>query len=476
MKTGNCVHKAIFVFLLSILILGGSYGVFFDVRLCLAGHNFTKEEERKLGKKFKHELERRLQFIKDPSVKEYIDSVSKNIVSQLEYQPFDFNFYVYLASDPNAFATPGGYIYISSGLITLAENESELAGVLCHEMAHVTARHIAEKIEKESKLSIGALAAVLAGIFLGGTEAAEAIGVFSIATAQTLSLKYSRENEEEADRLGLGYLIKAGYDGLGMISFLKKLKRYHLPTVQPPPYLLTHPGIENRINYLDTMLKRLPKPEEPQNEVEGFRRMQARVIVRSWTSQKAANYFKSALESNPRRLDLICGLALANQKLENYSEAVQGFKVALTIHPEDGEILRDLGICYFSQGRPRDAIPSLEKSVAINEKDTSALYYLARAHQESGNFQEAIELYLRVKRLKADYVDVYYNLGIAYGKKGLLGEAHRNFGCFFKLKGKLDSALFHFKKALKYLKEGSKERREVLREINGIEKIKRKDR
>ena len=453
-KIGCCIHKVIFVFLLSILILEGSSKRLLNVSLCQAGHNFTKEEERKLGKKFNYELERHLQFIKDPSIKEYIDRVGMNIISQLEYRPFDFRFYVYVASDPNAFATPGGYIYISTGLITLAENECELAGVISHEIGHVTARHIAKMIEKQGKLNLGTLAAILAGVFLGGSgEAVSAIGVFSVATAQTLSLKYTRENEEEADRLGVSNMVKARYDGSGMLSFLKKLKRHHLPTLEPPPYLLTHPGIEMRINYLEIMLNRLSKPEDPRSNIENFRRMKARIIAYSWSPQNAVNYFRSKLKSDPERLDLICGLALANQTMENYSKAVKGFKMALSTHPDDSEILRDLGICYFSQGSPSDAVRSLERSVALNDRDLSALYYLGRAYQETGNFHDAIKSYLRVRRLRKDYIDVYYNLGEVYGKKGLLGESHISFGAFFKLKGKLGPALFHFKKASDYAAE-----------------------
>ncbi len=474
MKRGYNVHKAIFILLLSIFILDGSFGILLGVRFCRYSHGFTMEEERELGKRFKRELDRHLQFIEDYSVHEYIESLGEKIVSQLDYKPFDFDFSVYLASDPNAFATPGGYIYISSGLITLAENESEFAGVLCHEMAHVTARHISKRMEKQGKLNIGTLAAILAGIFLGGGgKAVEAVGAFSMAAAQSLSLKYSREDEEEADRLGLSYMLKAGYDRSGMITFLEKMKKYQLSTLQPPPYLLTHPGLEIRVEYLSTMLKRFPEREKRENGFEGFRRMQARVIVDSWTPKNAINHFAPALESSPQRLDLIWGIALANMKMKNYGEANKGLKAALIIRPDDSEILKDLGICYFSQGKYKDAISSLERSVAINEKDASAFYYLGRAYQESGDFQKAIDAYVKVKRIDRAYVDVYYNLGEAYGKKGLLGEAYRSFGDFSRLNGNFDSALLRYNKALKYYDEGTKERKEVLNAIDQIKKIKK---
>ncbi|MBI4618909.1 MAG: M48 family metalloprotease [Desulfobacterales bacterium] len=468
MKDYPLYKKIIFVLTLIIFMLNGFYGGFLGTKPCQA---LTIEEERAMGKKFKLELDKHLELIKDSSIQEYIDRVGKNITSQIDNKIFDFNFYIYKSSDPNAFAIPAGYIYISTGLITLAENEAELAGVLSHEIGHVMARHIAERIEKESKLNIATLAAILAGVFLGGGgQASSAVGAFSIATAQTLSLKYSRENEEEADRLGLNYLTKAGYDGSGMIGFLKKIKRHSLESFQLPPYLLTHPEVEKRIDYLDLMLMRFPKQGQSENNVDNLRIIQAKVIVDTWVPKNAAAHFKSSLESDSKRLDLIYGLALANKKLGDYGEAIKGFKMALTIHPEDGEILREMGICYLSEGKTEDAAKFLKKSVVINEKDKAAWYNLGRVYQESGNFQEAIEAYQRVKRLDTDFVDVYYNLGVVYGKKGLLGDAHQNFGIFFKLKGKLDSALFHFNKALGYYGKDTEESREILKEVEEIRK------
>jgi tetratricopeptide (TPR) repeat protein len=215
---------------------------------------------------------------------------------------------------------------------------------------------------------------------------------------------------------------------------------------------------------------RFPKHGQSENNVDNFRIIQAKVIVDTWLPKNAADHFKSSLESDPKRVDLIYGLALINKKLGDYDQAIKGFKVALAIHPEDSEILRELGICYLSDGKTEDAAKFLKKSVAINEKDRAAWYNLGRVYQESGNFQEAIEAYQRVKRLDADFVDVYYNLGVVYGKRGLLGNAHQNFGIFFKLKGKLDSALFHFNKALEYYGKDTEERREILKEVEEIRK------
>jgi predicted Zn-dependent protease len=155
----------------------------------------------------------------------------------------------------NAFATPGGYIYIHKGLLNAVENEAELAGVIAHEIGHANARHVASIIEKSQKLNIATLAAIIAGAFLGGGgEATAAIAAFSLASASTLTLKYQREHEEEADRLGINYLVNAGYYPAAMVDFLKLIKQYEFLSKTIPSYLRTHPGTDDRIFYLDSLI------------------------------------------------------------------------------------------------------------------------------------------------------------------------------------------------------------------------------
>ena len=176
------------------------------------------------------------------------------VLKQTQKAPFNFRFLIINSSAINAFATPGGYIYINKGLISVAENEGELAGVIAHEIGHANARHIASIIEKSQKLNIATLAAIIAGAFLGGGgEATAAIAAFSLAGNSSLTLKYMREHEEEADRLGIVYLVDAGYYPAAMVDFLKIMKQHEFLSKTMPSYLLTHPGTDDRIFYLDSL-------------------------------------------------------------------------------------------------------------------------------------------------------------------------------------------------------------------------------
>ncbi|TFG37161.1 MAG: hypothetical protein E4H39_02665, partial [Syntrophobacterales bacterium] len=187
----------------------------------------TVEDENKLGKEFYEKLEDKGAFLQDRNINEYVNTIGQKILAQGGKSPFSFTFQVLNNPGINAFATPGGYVYIYSGLIRIAENEGQVASVLAHEIAHVKGRHIARILEKSKKISIATMAAILAGAFLGGSdETTAAVTTFSIAAAASMNLKYTRDHEEEADRLGMSYLVKAGYDGMGMLDFLKIMRQY----------------------------------------------------------------------------------------------------------------------------------------------------------------------------------------------------------------------------------------------------------
>ena len=130
--------------------------------------SFTLEDERRLGKEFYEKIRTNGMLFEDRDLIEYVDTIGRRLLAQGDEYPLDFTFSVIENAGINAFATPGGYVYVYTGLIGLAENEDQLAGVLAHEIAHVKARHIARTIEKSKKMNIATIAAILTGAFLGG--------------------------------------------------------------------------------------------------------------------------------------------------------------------------------------------------------------------------------------------------------------------------------------------------------------------
>ena len=434
--------------------------------------SFTLEDEKRLGKEFYDKLKKRDIFLDDPRVSDYISHLGQSLLEHdRDSYPLDFTFSVIKDSGINAFATPGGYVYIYSGLIGITENESQLAGVLSHEIAHVRARHVAQLIERSKKLNVATLAAILAGAFLGGSaDATAAVTSFSLATATSLNLKYSREFEEEADRMGMSYLVDAGYDGKGMFDFLKIMRQYEFYSNSVPSYFLTHPGTSDRIAYIDGLLHVRHYHGGAQTIINSYERIKTILFLADDRNlDTKLNTLQSTLTDHPDDAETLYRLAVVLKKLGRAAESVQYFTRALKLSPGDADILRDLGITYFGMGNIADAIDALRGAYLINGDDLDTILYLGRSYEVAQNFAPALDLYIEYNRRNPDNIDFYHKLAMMYGKLGKLAESHYHFGLFFKKKNKPESALFHFKAALRYTSEGSAMARDIKREMDTVE-------
>jgi len=207
-------------------------------------------QERALGEAFMRQVSARMKIVDDPLLNDYLFGLGALLVSASQQTRSTFTFF--LVDDPaiNAFAAPGGFIGVNSGLMLAATNESQLAGVLAHEVAHVTQRHIARAYAASKTSSLPTAAAILAAILLGGSnpQASQAAIATGLAASQQLQLNYTRANEYEADRLGIQFLARADFDPNGMVDFFGLLERRNtLDGVSPPEYLSTHPLSSNRV-------------------------------------------------------------------------------------------------------------------------------------------------------------------------------------------------------------------------------------
>ncbi|UCD83853.1 MAG: M48 family metalloprotease [Deltaproteobacteria bacterium] len=454
----------VIIFLTSGCFGSGSHNPFQDLfRLSL-------EEEKKLSQMILEEIRKQKQLVRDPYIQQYVEDVGQRIVAQIGPQPFHYNFYVLNDPNINAFAIPAGHIFIYSGLFNMLDNESELAGVLCHEIAHSVARHIAQQIEKASKLTLPTLAAIMAGAMLGGGgEATEAVIAGSLAGETSLMLKFSREDEEEADRLGFSYITQAGYDSCGIVRFLFKLaKEYGIMSGRLASYQSTHPEIIHRITYLETMISPSRQCWGRREESGTFRRIKARSIIETRGTQSAIKYFNQQLRDDPQDLESLYGLALSYQKARNMDEAIDILEKVIAQNPEDAEVRRDLGIVYFDAREFEKAAVYLEEATAAMPEDVVCLYYLGRAYEEKGELDKSLEAYKQVIVLEPRYFFVYRNLGLIYDRKGLYAQSHDNLGIYFELQGERDKALFHFKKAQELYEKYSKEAERIEKKIKEL--------
>jgi predicted Zn-dependent protease len=202
-------------------------------------------EEQRLAEQFAVQAQREFRFVRDPVVVGYVDGIGQRIVAAAGPQPFAYAFAVIDDAEINAFAGPGGQIFVHTGTILAARNVAELAGVIAHEVGHVVERHVAENYGKQRAAGIGRRAAVLGGGLLAGSAGATAANLATgVGSAAVLSA-YGREAEREADDFAVRVLPRAGYDPRGLPSFFETMLAQGGPT--PPTFLSSHPAAGDRL-------------------------------------------------------------------------------------------------------------------------------------------------------------------------------------------------------------------------------------
>ena len=459
----------------------GFFTIFVTVVICLvpltnlavASHvNLTTTEERELGEKFIAFVKKRFTFIDDPFIANYVERVGQHIVNQYPSKLFDFKFYVVDEDVYNAFAGPGGHVFIYSGLIAAMESEDELAGILAHEIGHVFCRHISKQIEQSKKIGLATLAGVLAGVFLGGSAAtASAITTTSVAAGQSLSLKYSREHEMEADQIGLKYLRQAGYNGEGLLKVLEKIrKKQWFGSKQIPSYMSTHPAVETRIMYLDTWIQIHPGSAgaDKPSGLPDFHKVRTKLIALFGDTSMAHHIFDAKLRKSEKDAMGYYGKGLVLFREGKRQEAEEKLKKAVELRPLDADILRDLGKIYFSMGDHAKALKALRGALSFNSKDLEGRFLLGRAQMETGDLKDAVEIFRLLLKETPGYLQGRYYLGEALGKLGKLPEAHYHLGIYYKEKGPAKTARFHLNRALKLFARNPAKKEEIRRILEDL--------
>jgi predicted Zn-dependent protease len=227
-----------------------------------ADAELSPQMERRLGESIVRDMRRDPQFIDDPEVSEYLGSLGARLTEVMTGARQDFEFFGVRDASINAFALPGGFVGVHTGLMNAADSESELASVLAHEIGHVTQRHIARMLGQQKQMQIPVLAALAAAILLGRSRPDLASGASAAAQAGAVSaqLAYSRDFERDADRVGLQALAAAGYDPRAMAAFFEKMQRSQRVSDDGtlPGYLRTHPVTTERIADAQNKVAGLP--------------------------------------------------------------------------------------------------------------------------------------------------------------------------------------------------------------------------
>jgi predicted Zn-dependent protease len=216
------------------------------------------QDEKQMGAQAQAQLRKQLTFVRDPVTVNYVRKFGESLAKAARPSPFEFRFYVVEDETLNAFAIPGGAMYVNTGLILAVENTAELAGVLSHEMGHVTARHVAQMANRSRNTGFVAnIFYLLIGILTGNPYLANVGGLAGNVAGQAYMNTYTRDAEREADALAVETMVHAGWNPEGMVTMFETLKK-ESGGFSGPQFLSSHPATDERIENVQRDISKYP--------------------------------------------------------------------------------------------------------------------------------------------------------------------------------------------------------------------------
>jgi len=429
------------------------------IALVLAGPLAARAaSEREMGRRFLLEARAALPLIDDPAVVGVVQRLGGRLVEALGPQEFDYQFFVVRHPSMNAFAVPGGYVFVFSGLLARAETEDELVGVLGHEVAHVHAHHVTRQQTAGQVWT----AAGLLGVLLSAVN--PVLGVGAMAAAQTAQLKFSREFEQEADFLGVRIATDAGFDPLSLGGFFEHLiAESRLNPTGLPPYMLSHPVSDDRVSSVESTVRaqKLRTPAGRPASSLDLREAQAVVRAMDQPADVIVAEYEKRLRDRPESPEDKYLLGRVHQTIGKL-EAARSELEAVSTAPEVGDrVHRALGNLYLTLGDPARAEQHIRRYLSTHGTDGVAHRQLGRALEARSDVTGATDQYRRAVALAPNDAESHRLYGLALGRSGDEREGLYNLAVGARLAGDLAQALRHFERVKELTPDGDPRRREL---------------
>jgi predicted Zn-dependent protease len=357
----------------------------------------SKTDEAQIGRAIMHSIRSSGQLVEDPLITEYVNEIGHRVAAYANDGDYKFTFFVVDDPSINAFALPGGFIGVHTGLIEATRSEDELAGVLAHEIAHVTQRHIARAVHANSRQSLMSTAIMLGAILAGAAGAGSDVVQGGIAVAQgsqvQAQINFTRSNEHEADRIGIEALADAGFDPQGMASFFEVISRQTgSGEFKVPEFLLTHPVSSARI--AESRSRARDYPPVRNNDSRNYGVARARLLVaKQKTSKSAVAYFERQnyeFMTDAQRY----GLAVAYARDGEHLQANRIFEELVNREPEVIPYHIGLAESQLALEQIDVATRTFEKARELFPRNTPLIVSYAIALLQLGNAQYAHEILL----------------------------------------------------------------------------------
>lgn len=425
------------------------------------------EKEQAIGKVMMMQIRGSSPVVNDPVLDEYLTTLGNKLVANADDVRFAFSFFWIKNPEINAFAFYGGHVGVHTGLIAKSENESQLASVLGHEIAHVTQRHLARRLQNQSDNSVITIAGLITGLL--ATIVAPDAGLAILAGTQTQSalnqLTHSRGAEQEADRLGMKTLQKSGFDPRQSSEFLTQLAAKMRYKQKPPVFLLTHPLPQSRIS--DVRLRAEQYPTQFYPPSLQFQLAKSRVIARFGSdANKAEAYFRQQLRHTVGDdTALRYGLALSLLDQKKYAPAQQILTALLAKNPNNLFYIDSQTDLLIGQHKASQAVSYLKGLHQLRPNNQVITLNYAHAAIEAKQYTLAEELLRAFLLAKPDHYLAKQLLVDAYQKQQKMAAYHEANADLYGEIGAFMKAADEVQKALNFIKPHEKLKQKRLKAL-----------
>lgn len=434
---------------------------------------FSTEQEYQLGRAWLKAFRSRVETVSDPLMQTYLEDLVYQLARHSSLTDKRLELVIVDNPELNAFAVPGGVIGVHNGLLRYTENEAQLAGVLSHELAHLSQRHFARSLDKQKAGNLSMMAGLLAGIVLAATTGSDA-GIAAIATGQAAAmqsqLRFSREHEQEADRIGMQTLAQAGMDPNGVPSMFEIMnRRLRFNTNRPPEFLLTHPLTDSRISDSANRARQFERGVYT-DSIE-FQLMKRRAhLALTDNKRELLALWRDQQKNDPSEANGY-GMAITHIALDQWQEAEAALQPLLNDAPNrityrvaQAEILA--GQKAFGQ-----AVKLLRQQLELNPGNHALTMTLADVLQRADRAPEAEQLLVEHSKNRPNDPALWYQLAELHGLSGNILGVHTARAEYFILRGFLDSAEKHLHYAWPLTAENSLARHRLRQRLRDLQEL-----
>lgn len=412
----------------------------------------TTQQEYEMGREMLRSMRAQTPTLSDPLIEEYIANLTYHLAANSPLTDTRLEFLLIDSEQLNAFAAPGGIVGVNAGLFLFAENEGQFASVLSHELAHISQRHYARRIQEAQSNSVANIATTLAALLVlatvGGDAGQAALGV-SQSVMLDNQLRFSRNNEEEADRVGIRTLYNAGFEPDDMAGMFENMMQMRTGSRRIPEFLSTHPLDENRVADARNRALALPDVERiPDVEFLLMKQRAEQHFNDNYAGRISDLRFAlpqlNGVEEDAARY----GIALAQLKSGQYPAATESLAPLLAKDPNrisyvmlEAEIAR-------SAGNLDKALDILQENLSINPSNYPLSLARAQTLEEAGRYREAVAAYKALSDQRPTDINIWYQLAELRGLIGDISGVHQARAEYFFGIGEFGRARDHLNLAL----------------------------